>query len=203
MTHHSFWPSHRRGWLYLGLTLSAIAMAATFGIWSPKELSQRARASGTSAPDFRAMTTAHQIVRLSAYRGQPILLNFFSTTCSVSAEAVANLDALQRARPDLVVLSINTNRASEAEIKVWGEQHDANYPLVPDPGRQITALYRPYATPFWVFIRPDGVIAGVRIGEHRAHNLLFRVNELLPVDDDWWTVGIFQATTNSPLPTLH
>jgi peroxiredoxin len=141
----------------------------------------QARAAGTVAPDFQAVSVTGEAVQLAAYRGRPVLLNFFSTNCEVSARAVANLNRLHTQRPDVVILAVNLNQASAAEVLQWGQAHGAEFPLIADPTGTITAQYRPYATPFWFFIRPDGVIASVRLGEHRDHNLLYRVNEFLPI----------------------
>lgn len=102
----NLWPTTRRGWLYVPLTLAAALMAATFLLWSPAQASQRTRAAGTVAPDFQAIALDGQAIHLADYAGRSVLLNFFSTTCNVSADAVVNINALLRERPDLVIFSI-------------------------------------------------------------------------------------------------
>ena len=95
--------------------------------------------------------------------------------------AVANINALIESRPDVVVLSVNSNRASLSAAQAFAEQYHPNFPLLLDQTGSITQLYQPFRTPFWFFINPEGVIVAVRVGEHSNNNLLYRVNEYLPL----------------------
>lgn len=181
LTHNFFWPEGKVGWLRVMLTLAAIAVAISFLVWSPSRFLARARAAGTTAPDFRAATSDGQVIQLSAYRGRPVLLNFFATDCPWSQAAVANINAMLESRPDVVVLSVNANRASAAEVQAFAEKYQPQYPLLLDPSGGITNQYRPFRTPFWFFINQAELITAVRIGEHHGFNLLYRVNEFLPL----------------------
>lgn len=176
----NFWPTSRRGWLGVGLNLAAIAIMLTFLFYSPTRLSMRVFAAGASAPDFQRPALSAEILQLSAYRGRPVLLNFFSTDCDFSAQVVANINALHTLRPDVVILSINSNGADESTAQIWADQYQPNYPLLLDPGRQVARAYHVFATPFWVLIDARGQITSVRWGEHSGENLARRVNEFLP-----------------------
>jgi hypothetical protein len=178
---NSFWPQGKTAWVRVVLTLAAIGMAVSFLIWSPYPYLARARAAGTLAPDFRAVTTDGQVFQLSALRGRPVLLNFFSTDCPWSQAAVENINAMLESRPDVVVLSVNANHASVAEVLAFSEKTRPNYPLLLDPFSLITSRYRPFRTPFWFFINAEGLITAVRFGEHHGYNLVYRVNEFLPL----------------------
>jgi len=187
---NSFWPQGKIAWVRVVLTLAAIGMAASFLIplrfapgtivWSPYLYLARARAAGTIAPDFQAATPDGQVIQLSAYRGRPILLNFFSTDCPWSQGAVENINAMLESRPDVIVLSVNTNHATAAEVLAFSEKTHPNYPLLLDPFGFITSQYRPFRTPFWFFVSAEGLITAVRFGEHHGYNLVYRVNEFLP-----------------------
>lgn len=174
------WPASRAAWLRAALSLVATGMAASFLIWSPYPYLARARAVGTSAPDFRAMTPEGQVFQLSNFRGRPVLLNFFSTDCQFSQAAVTTINTMMMSRPDVVVLSVNANLARAAQVRAFANQYHPDFPLLLDPLGIITNMYRPFRTPFWFFISPAGVITAARIGEHIGNNLLYRVDEFLP-----------------------
>lgn len=176
-----FWPTSYQGWLRVMLTLAAIGMAGSFLIWSPYPYLARARAVGTVAPDFQAATPEGRVFRLSNFRGRPVLLNFFSTDCEWSQAAVENINTMLESRPDVVVLSVNTDGAGVDEVKAFAQKTHPKFPLLLDQLGVITSQYRPFRTPFWFFINTEGGITAVRIGEHRGYNLLYRVNEFLPL----------------------
>lgn len=177
----SFWPKDRVAWLRFALTLAAIGMAASFLVWSPYPYLARARAVGTVAPDFQAATPEGRVFRLSNFRGQPVLLNFFSTDCEWSQAAVANINTMLESRPDVVVLSVNAGGEGMSEVKAFAQKTQPKFPVLVDPLEIVTSQYRPFRTPFWFFINAEGVITAVRIGEHHGYNLLYRVNEFLPL----------------------
>ncbi len=179
----TFFPPDRSAWQRLFLNIAAIGMALSLLALPGLTRQPWTRAVGTAAPDFTAQTPDGRIVRLGDFNGKPVLLNFFSTDCEWSRAVVPNINALLHSRPDVVVLSVNTNRASAEQIAAFARETGAQFPLLLDPRGAITRAYRPSGTPAWFFINADGVIVAARRGEHRQHNLLYRVNQYLPASE--------------------
>jgi peroxiredoxin len=165
------------------LNVAAIGMALSFLALPRLTRQPWTRAVGTAAPDFVTQTPDGQVIRLSDLKGKPVLLNFFSTSCEWSRAVVPNLNVLLQSRPDVVVLSVNTNGASAQQIAAFARETGPQFPLLLDPRGAITRAYRPIGTPAWFFINAEGVIVAARWGEHRQHNLLFRVNQYLPASE--------------------
>ena len=179
----TFFPPDRSAWQRLFLNVAAIGMALSFLALPRLTRQPWTRAVGTAAPDFVAQTQDGQVIRLSDFKGKLVLLNFFSTDCEWSRAVVPNINALLQSRPDVVVLSVNTNVAPADEIAAFAKDTGAQFPLLLDPRGGITRAYRPIGTPAWFFINAEGDIVAARWGEHRQHNLLYRVNQYLPVSE--------------------
>ncbi len=176
----TFFPANSNARQRAVLNIAAIGMALSF-LTLPGLIRQpRTRAVGSPAPDFIAQTPDGQTFRLSDFRGKPVLLSFFSTGCQWSRAVVPNMNALTASRPDVVILSVNTNGASADEIAAFAKDTSAQFPLLLDSQGAITRAYRPSGTPAWFFINAEGIITAARWGEHRQHNLLYRVNQYLP-----------------------
>jgi peroxiredoxin Q/BCP len=97
---------------------------------------------GQQAPDFQLPNQDQQLVSLSDYRGQKVIIFAFpkATTAGCTLQACSFRDAFpQIAAEHTVVLGISTDRPDE--LKEWHTQHRLQYDLLSDPDKQvITAL---------------------------------------------------------------
>lgn len=175
------------------LVLAAVAMALS-GLLRP-QLMQLARplAPGQAAPDFRVTFMPDGEFAFSdAYRqGRPVLLMFYEPDCLASQRALARLNDLVDARPDLIIIAVNARPHAARELGDFYRQLNVagappRFIWVVDPDAATARLYHvPNLYPLWFFIRPYGVIAAVRAGEHVDRNLIVRANELLPPSADY------------------
>ena len=53
-------------------------------------------APGLPAPDFALTTAAGQNLRLSEWRGEVVVLNFWARSCGVCTDALKDLEQLQK-----------------------------------------------------------------------------------------------------------
>ncbi len=122
---------------------------------------------GAFAPDFD-LPDAHlrTRVRLSALRGQPVMLNFWTTWCTYcETEMPAIEKAYQRhATSDLVVLGINVEESKSQAVK-YGDRLGLSFNLLLDSDAAVSRDYRVATFPTSYFIGRDGVITSVHVGE--------------------------------------
>lgn len=179
----------KRDWLVAIAYLAAIAIVLALlllaqtnrsAAWHQWQAAHSTLPAGIAAPDFTLTALDGQTYRLSALRGQPVLITFFSTQCAPSVRAIANINRLRIQRPDLVILAVNHGQESVAAVQTLADSYAPAYPLLLDPFGLVQHAYHPTVTPAWYFIDVTGRIIAVRFGEHTNDNLLIRTAMLLP-----------------------
>jgi peroxiredoxin len=116
------------------------------------------------APDFDLPALGGGKIRLSQYRGQTVILNFWTKTCRPCLEempSVAQLAKSLRQYPNLVLLTISTDEsledARDTMRSVLGS--DPPFPVLLDPDAEIvTDKYGTKLFPETWFVDPKGVI---------------------------------------------
>ena len=116
-----------------------------------------------SAPDFTLRDLRGNQVRLSDFRGQPIVLNFWATWCSPCRVEIPHLEALYTKYKDqgLVVLGMNTE-TDYMKVKRFAEPR-ISYTVLLDGGTQAQG-YDVSGIPCTYYIDREGIIRHRSIG---------------------------------------
>ena len=137
---------------------------------------------GAMAPDFHTQTIDGAPVRLSQYRGKPVLLNFWATWCAPCQD---EMPLIQRASdigqaPGLVVLAVNYQQTNASSIKAFLAKVHAHFPAVYDPAGQIAAEYGvTVGLPVSVFIDRSGRVSYIQLGQMTNDILLAHLKPIL------------------------
>ncbi len=134
------------------------------------------------APDFALKSLTGENLRLSEYRGEVVVLNFWSTecgTCVLQMPAVQKLYEQYRGS-GLQVLGINIDRNSR-RAREMVEKLELAYPVLLDAEKSVSREYKLNALPFVVVIDRDGAIRYTHSGYRSTDRHLYRgqINELL------------------------
>jgi peroxiredoxin len=120
---------------------------------------------GELAPDFEISTTDGRRIRLSDFRGRPVVLNFFALWCTSCLTEMPEIKAAleERGLQSFAVLAINAGESRERALE-FVDFLDAPFTYGLDTTLVVSDAYRVYGLPASVFIDSDGVIRAVYAG---------------------------------------
>jgi peroxiredoxin len=126
------------------------------------------------APDFTLKSQSGENVRLSDFRGQVVLLNFWASWCGPCRQEMPILDAINKKYQALgfTVLGINVDLKSEKAIN-YLKDTPVNFPVLYDPESKVSELYSVSAMPSTAIIDRDGHVrfihAGYKSGDEETY----------------------------------
>jgi peroxiredoxin len=114
---------------------------------------------GKSAPDFALQASVGANVRLSEYRGQPVVLSFWSSQCSTCAAQLAALNRYYGTyrSSGLVVLAVGVDDDPQ-RAQDYARAHATAFPLLLDPAKSVSRAYAIERLPTTVLIDRSGVV---------------------------------------------
>ena len=163
------------GSLILGALLTASSLVESSSAAAPTLI-------GKDAPDFVLKGLDGRNLRLSEYRGQVVLVNFWARWAGDSRQEMPALDRINTTynRAGLVVLGVSIDedlvRAHE-----FADSMKVSYPILFDTGSDIGRDYLLQKMPMTILVDRAGVVrysnVGFRRGDERAY--LDHIRELL------------------------
>ena len=119
---------------------------------------------GADAPDFELESLEGGEIRLSQFRGQPVLLVFGATWCPpCRAEAPLIQDAHEQHR-DLVVLLVDIDEEAGI-VQDYVDEMNLTHLVLLDLNKAAARKYHVNAIPASFFIDVDGVIRALEVGQ--------------------------------------
>src|ERR1700679_2444809 len=114
---------------------------------------------GRSAPDFALPAVVGDNVRLSEYRGQPVILTFWSSRCSTCIKQLAALDRLYGTyrSSGLVVLGVGVDD-NPSNARDYAHARKTSFPLLLDIEKSVSRDFRIDRLPTTVLIDRGGVV---------------------------------------------
>ena len=138
--------------------------------------------TGQTAPAISGSALDGSQVDLAAYRGHPVVVNFWASWCTPCRDEFPLFkDRLATLGPKdgLVVLGVLYKDQADLAQKFLDE-FGATWPTVTDPGDAIAKAYRVVAPPQTYFIDKDGVLQGIQIGEVRPQDFDTQYAKIAP-----------------------
>ncbi len=137
---------------------------------------------GKDAPDFALKGRDGRNLRLSEYRGQVVLVNFWARWAGDSRKEMAALDRINTTyqRAGLVVLGVSVDedlrRAGE-----FANSMGVSYPILFDTGEEIGRDYLIQKMPMTVLVDRAGVVRYMNVGFQRGDENVYleHIRELL------------------------
>lgn len=117
--------------------------------------------STDQAPDFTLSTPDGQIVHLSDYLGQIILINFWASWCaSCDAEMYALETYYQDHKDDgFTIIAVNYRESTDVAA-AYAREEELTFPIVLDSKGEVADLYSVTGIPTSFFVDRDGSLLG-------------------------------------------
>ncbi len=140
--------------------------SANLGIVEPRTVKQ--------APDFALQTLDGQTVKLSDFKGKPVLLNFWATWCEACKREFPAMQRLySQLRSDgLEIIAVSVDRRNRDRIEEFVKTYGIDFPILLDPQQKARRDYfiRGLPTSYLIDSAGDlrGFISGARAWDHIA-----------------------------------
>ena len=137
--------------------------------WLPTDGREVGSAVGQLAPDFELETIDGERFRLSDWRGQPVLINFWASWCGPCRREVPALIRAQEAHghQGLTVVGVNIEESTSV-AQTFVSEFDVSYQIPMDFDGAVFRAYGgggPQGPPRSFFIDPAGVIVRIWAGQ--------------------------------------
>lgn len=153
-------------------------MAALLGLL----LATGALAGQEPAPDFTLKSLDNKNLRLSEYRGQVVMLNFWASWCAPCRQEMPLLDELYQryGKAGFTILGVNVEDNPGAAQKTLREI-PVTFPILLDNNGQVSKLYDVSAMPTTYLIDRDGNVRHLHKGYKPGYENDYReqVKELI------------------------
>lgn len=120
---------------------------------------------GQQAPDFALKSSTGENLRLSEYRGDVVMINFWATWCGPCRQEMPLLDELysRYERVGFNLLGVNIDDDSRRAMQMI-EELGVNFPVLFDARKEVSKLYEVEAMPVTVLVDREGNVRYVHHG---------------------------------------
>ena len=128
---------------------------------------------GTAAPPFSLpQLQGGQPLSLTAFRGMPVIVNFFASWCrDCQAELGAVAQVARATSGRVAVIGIDSNETSDAAAARLLAAAHADYPVVVDSQAEVATHYLVQALPVSYFLNASGQVVGAALGPQTVSSL--------------------------------
>lgn len=123
---------------------------------------------GQSAPDFQVVDLQGNPVKLSDYRGQKVMINFWTTWCNVCKAEMPHVEKLYEYYKDQSVMILSVNVTSQErntqDVERYVDHRELSFPIVLDEAGKVSERYRVAAYPTTFIVDASGVIRRQHVG---------------------------------------
>ncbi|MBR5867854.1 MAG: TlpA family protein disulfide reductase [Clostridia bacterium] len=113
------------------------------------------------APDFTVYDGNGNPVKLSDFRGKPVVINFWASWCYYCKEEMPDFEDAAKTYPQVQFLMVNATdgiRETKKRAKAYVAEEGFTFPVVYDTKRDAVKSYRVTSFPTTYFIGADGTV---------------------------------------------
>lgn len=146
------------------MKLKNLIVALVFTVFAASSLASSGM-EGHQAPDFALKSSTGQNLRLSEFRGDVVMINFWATWCGPCRQEMPLLDELytRYERVGFNLLGVNIDDDSSRAMDMI-EELGVNFPVLFDARKEVSELYEVEAMPVTVIVDREGTVRHVHHG---------------------------------------
>lgn len=130
--------------------------------------------------DFAYPDLDGKIVQLADFKGQWVVVNFWATWCPPCLWEMPDLDMLNDSRDDIVVLGVNSQKLSDAELKTFMEDLDVSFKVLRVKPRARTIFGPVRALPTTFLVDPEGYLVAAKEGLIKSESIEAFIEKYIP-----------------------
>ena len=121
--------------------------------------------TGREAPDFALKSSTGENLRLSEYRGEVVMVNFWATWCGPCRQEMPLLEELfsRYERVGFTLLGVNIDDDPRRAMQM-AKELGVTFPVVFDDRKEVSRLYDVNAMPVTVLVDKEGRVRHVHHG---------------------------------------
>jgi|SRR5690625_2671626 len=121
---------------------------------------------GSLAPDFELETTDGKTVKLSDFRGEKILLNFWATWCPPCRAEMPDMQKYHEEYEEGIILAVNLIETEQSyeNMEKFLDEYGITFSILIDEDTAVSSMYDAYALPTSYLIDTSGKIHTKAIG---------------------------------------
>lgn len=149
------------------------------GEQASEQVSEQAddQSAGKETVEFELPVLGGDTARLSDWRGQWVLVNYWATWCAPCRKEIPEFSQMHDARDDITVLGLAFEDTAVEDFEAFLEDFPASYPiLLVDVYQPPEALGAPRALPTSFLVNPDGELVETWIGPLTSETIQERVD---------------------------
>jgi peroxiredoxin len=146
------------------VVLLGILFASVSGFFAVSSFASSGLA-GQQAPDFALKSASGENMRLSEYRGNVVMINFWATWCGPCRQEMPLLNELysRYERVGFSLLGVNIDDDSKRALQM-AEELGVSFPVLFDERKEVSKLYQVEAMPVTVLVDREGRVRHVHLG---------------------------------------
>ncbi len=115
--------------------------------------------------DYELTRLDGEKMRLSDFRGTPVVINFWASWCEPCKQEMPVFQAVYSEQPEaFVILAVNPDESRETAEK-FAESLELTFPILLDPDRDLQRQLMVRGLPTTFFVDAEGVLRAQHVGE--------------------------------------
>lgn len=121
---------------------------------------------GNLAPDFELETIDGETVKLSDYRGEKVMLNFWATWCPPCRAEMPDMQKFHENHDEGVILAVNLTETenSTSNVDKFLDEYGITFEVLKDEETVVGNIYNAQALPTSYLIDSEGKIHNIAVG---------------------------------------